>query len=166
MEYGMEAFLLSCTETYEKLAESCGTKVKWDDVSTPFLDETQESDRGRDACKGDTGLKCPWCQGVYNEDTFAKVKKRQANHHKPKKSIEQVLKEAEERPAGRLSSIAAKVLMKVFYAARTARFDLYRPVAGLARHMTKWTPTCDKKLHRIMSYIKKSNTQANRLDRG
>jgi len=53
MEYDMESFLLACVETYEKLAEGCGAKVKWDNASTPFLDETQESDRGRDACKGE-----------------------------------------------------------------------------------------------------------------
>ena len=50
--------------------------------------------------------------------------------------------------------MACKVLMKVFYAARVARFDLYRPVARLARYLTKWTTTCDKKLYRLMCYIK------------
>ena len=44
--------------------------------------------------------------------------------------------------------------MKVFYAAREARFDLYRAIAGLSRHLLKWTPECDRRLHRLMSYIK------------
>ena len=52
-------------------------------------------------------------------------------------SLDQVMKEEKERPAGRLTSIAANILMKVFYAARNTRFDLFRAVAGLARHMTK-----------------------------
>ena len=43
--------------------------------------------------------------------------------------------------------------MKVFYATRAARFDLYRAVAGLSRHITKWTVDCDRKLHRLMNYI-------------
>ena len=44
--------------------------------------------------------------------------------------------------------------MKVFYAARVARFDLYRAIAGLSRHITRWTEECDKKLHRLMCYVK------------
>ena len=47
--------------------------------------------------------------------------------------------EAEPEP-GRLKSIAAKILMKLFYAARLARFDLLRAIANLARYITKWTP--------------------------
>ena len=65
------------------------------------------------------------------------------------------LGEPEEEPTpGRLNTMACKVLMKVFYAARAARFDLYRPVAHLARFLTKWTVTCDKKLYRLMCYIR------------
>ena len=46
--------------------------------------------------------------------------------------------------------------MKVVYAARVARFDLYRAVAGLSRYLTKWDSECDRKLHRLMCYIKSS----------
>ena len=55
---------------------------------------------------------------------------------------------------GKLADIAASVIMKVFYAARVARYDLLRAVANLARFLTKWTPECDKRLHRLMCYVK------------
>ena len=54
---------------------------------------------------------------------------------------------------GELSPIAARVVMKVLYAARMARHDLLRPCQALARYLTKWSPAEDKKLHRLMCYI-------------
>ncbi len=54
---------------------------------------------------------------------------------------------------GCLSDIASKVLMKVLYAARLARFDLLRATCALAREVTKCNSLCDKKLHRLISYI-------------
>ena len=53
-----------------------------------------------------------------------------------------------------LQPIAAKILMKVLYGARMARFDLLRAVCQLATQFTKWDAYCDKRLHRIMCYIK------------
>ena len=50
---------------------------------------------------------------------------------------------------------AARVIMKVMYAARMARPDLLRTIAFLARYFTKWTEAMDKRLHRLMVYIKK-----------
>ena len=47
-----------------------------------------------------------------------------------------------------LANSAASIVMKVMYAARMARFDLLRPIQGLARHMTKWTKRQDQQLHR------------------
>ena len=51
---------------------------------------------------------------------------------------------------GVLADIAAKVLMKVLYGARMARFDLLRAVCSLACSITKWDKDCDRKLHRLM----------------
>ena len=66
-----------------------------------------------------------------------------------------VVNEPESEPEpGRLKSIAAKILMKLFYAARLARFDLLRAIANLARYITKWTPEHDRRLHRLMCYVK------------
>ena len=39
---------------------------------------------------------------------------------------------------GKYRAIAPRVLMKVLYAARMARFDLLRAVNHLARFATKW----------------------------
>jgi hypothetical protein len=61
--------------------------------------------------------------------------------------------EAQQQPLGALQPIAAKVLMKILYAARMARFDLLRAVNHLACFITKWTPECDKRLRRLVSYI-------------
>ena len=60
-------------------------------------------------------------------------------------------REAEAR--GELQPIASCVLMKVLFAARIARFDLLRATQGLASRVTKWSPDCDKSLHRLMRYI-------------
>ena len=54
---------------------------------------------------------------------------------------------------GVLAPIAARVLMKILFAARMARFDLLRAVQGLAARVTKWSTECDKALHRLVCYI-------------
>ena len=54
---------------------------------------------------------------------------------------------------GELANIAAKVLMKILYAARMCRFDLLRAVCALAAKVTKWTSACDAPLHRLICYI-------------
>ena len=48
---------------------------------------------------------------------------------------------------------AAKVLMKILYGARMARFDLLRAVGGLASRITTWTSHCDARLYRLVCYI-------------
>jgi len=62
-----------------------------------------------------------------------------------------IMDEAEAR--GELQPIASRVLMKVLFAARMARFDLLRAAQGLASRITKWSPDCDKSLRRLMCYI-------------
>ena len=54
---------------------------------------------------------------------------------------------------GVLGDAAAAVLMKILYGARMGRYDLIRAVQALASRITKWNRLCDKKLHRIVSYI-------------
>ena len=55
-----------------------------------------------------------------------------------------------------LAVYAAKVLMKILYAARYARFDLLRAVCALAQQVSKWDRLCDLKLYRLMCYIHQS----------
>eukprot|EP00439_Symbiodinium_sp_Y106_P001621 s6239_g1.t1 len=54
---------------------------------------------------------------------------------------------------GELAPIASRVLMKLLFAARMARFDLLRAVQGLASRVTKWSAECDRALHRLMCYV-------------
>ena len=58
--------------------------------------------------------------------------------------------------SGALADIAARVLMKVLYCARLARFDLLKAISNLATKITKWTRNCDKRLHQLVSYINSS----------
>ncbi len=62
--------------------------------------------------------------------------------------------ESELEPSGRLQPIAAKILMKILYGARMARYDLLRAICYLATCVTKWTQQCDRDLHRLVCYLK------------
>ncbi len=57
------------------------------------------------------------------------------------------------KPRQELSGIGARVLMKVLYAARLARFDLLRAIGHLSTYFTCWDDDCDRRLHRLMCYI-------------
>ena len=59
----------------------------------------------------------------------------------------------EEERAGRLQQIASRVLMKILFAARMARWGLLRATQSLASRVTKWSPDCDLGLHRLVCYI-------------
>ena len=54
---------------------------------------------------------------------------------------------------GKLKGIASKVLIKILFAARMARFDLLRATQRLASRVTKWSQECDVSLHWLVSYI-------------
>ncbi len=56
-------------------------------------------------------------------------------------------------PRHEVSGIGARVLMKVLYAARLARFDLLLAIGRLATYFTCWDEMCDRRLHRLMCYI-------------
>ena len=59
----------------------------------------------------------------------------------------------EDEKSGRLQPIASKVLMKILFAARMARYDLLRATQSLASRVTKWFEDCDVGLPRLVSYI-------------
>jgi hypothetical protein len=54
---------------------------------------------------------------------------------------------------GLLDPIAARVVLKALYVARIARMDVMWSVNMLAREVTKWTAACDRRLHRLISYL-------------
>ena len=53
---------------------------------------------------------------------------------------------------GSLSPVASQILFEILYLARMGRPDLLWSVNDLARHVTKWSVACDKRLHRLISY--------------
>ena len=80
---------------------------------------------------------CEWCG-------FMKGAPRSIAVEEPSEKNSQV---------GAIAASAASVLMKCLYAARMARFDLLRPVQGLAKYLTKWTKRQDDELFQLMCYI-------------
>ena len=54
---------------------------------------------------------------------------------------------------GELAPIAARVVLTALYVARLNRHDLLWAVNTLARQVTKWNQGCDKRLHRLISYM-------------
>ena len=126
MEYNMEEFLRSCVQRYQEL-----TGVQYmRTVATTFISEPT----GPDFSDG-------YANTVTDEDIgIAERNLRQAAN-------------ATDVGAQTLKPYAAKVLMKVLYAARYARFDLLRAVCFLAQFITKWDSQCDKRLYRLMCYI-------------
>jgi len=61
--------------------------------------------------------------------------------------------ELDDGKPGVLASSAAKILMKILYGARIARWDLLRVVSLLATKISCWTAACDRWLYRLMCYI-------------
>ena len=57
--------------------------------------------------------------------------------------IEEAEKAGGNAKPGILQPIAARILMKLLYAARLMRFDLLKAISLLASKVTKWTPICD-----------------------
>ena len=54
---------------------------------------------------------------------------------------------------GILATCCSKAVLKCLYMVRLARPELYWAVNALAREVTKWNIACDKRLHRLISYI-------------
>jgi hypothetical protein len=54
---------------------------------------------------------------------------------------------------GQLADVSARILMKLLYGARMARYDLLRAAGALASIITKWDKWQDKKLHRLVCYV-------------
>ena len=54
---------------------------------------------------------------------------------------------------GELTHCVVRSVFKVLFVARTARLDSPWSVNTLEREVTKWSVACDKRLHRLISYI-------------
>ena len=109
---------------------------------------------GSEMCIRDSGklIHCPWCQESFPDRLNHPIPKRPAKA-KPSALLEGTAGDKMKEGGGHLQPHAAKVLMKLLYGARLARFDLLRAINNLAASITKWTPECDKRLHHIMCYV-------------
>ena len=61
---------------------------------------------------------------------------------------------------GVLSSKAARIILKALYVARIARYDFMWTVNMLAREVTRWSATCDRRLHRFICYMHQTADRA------
>ena len=55
---------------------------------------------------------------------------------------------------GESSTVCSHLVLKCLYLARSERPDILWSVNKFARAVTKWTQACDKRLARLMSYIR------------
>ena len=55
---------------------------------------------------------------------------------------------------GHMASDASKVLMKILWSARLSRPDLMKAISDLTRRITTWSKADDRRLFRLMSYLK------------
>ena len=62
-------------------------------------------------------------------------------------------KEEENESVGQLSTVCSQIVLKCLYLARIGRPDILWSVNKLARAVTKWTKSCDKRSARLISYI-------------
>ena len=63
-------------------------------------------------------------------------------------------KEEELKSVGELSKVCSQIVLKCLYLARIGRPEILWSVKKLARSITKWTKACDKRLNRLISYIR------------
>ena len=62
-------------------------------------------------------------------------------------------KEEENESAGELSTVCSQIVLTCVHLARIGRPDILWSVNKLARAVTKWTKSCDKRLARLISCI-------------
>ena len=70
-------------------------------------------------------------------------------------------KEEENGSVGELSTVCSQIVLKCLYLARIGRLDILWSVTKLARAVTKWTKSCDKRLARLISISHIHHTSEN-----
>ena len=61
--------------------------------------------------------------------------------------------DCQEAHPGKMTKIASRVLMKLLYGARMARFDLLRTIGSLASRIHTWSEGRDRRLIRLVEYV-------------
>ena len=181
MTYNMEPFLRSCVDLYLSLSRERGFQSNLRDVATPFIAEDHAGSPQGAPCGDGPAVFCPECRHAFPMSQSVSDAEHRATMRKLAEAVSNPVPEASGpsglpgptasaaaheksrnqsavggADVGQMGPIAAKVLMKVAYAARYARFDLQRAVNHLACFVTKWDADCDRKLHRLMCYVHSS----------
>ncbi len=91
------------------------------------------------------------CVTLYQDIVGPKVPLRHASTPFLEETVD--LRQLDQEGTGVLGGVAAKILMKILYGARAARWDLLKTSSILASRLTKWTKACDKALHLLASYM-------------
>ena len=130
LTYNMEGLLKLSVEKY---LDIIGKDTKLKKVSTPSLPEETKSSPYRAPSDGKRKVECPWCAQSFDPEMPVL---HETDSSRPGQDSESLNR-------GNLAPHAASVLMKLFYAARIARFDLLRSINALARNVTKWTKDDD-----------------------
>ena len=63
------------------------------------------------------------------------------------------VKKKKMKSVGELSTVCSQIVLKCLYLACIGRPDISWSVNKLVRAVTKWTKSCDRRLHRLISYI-------------
>ena len=133
-------------------------------VSTPFIDEGDKGNVARRPASNGSGATCPWCKGIFPSGGLEAPQRvtRKRGGHLASALLTNTGPEMTDDPGGgcfvtavpgKLAASAAKIIMKVFWAARVARLDILRAVGFPACHIPEWDMECDRRLHRLMSYL-------------
>ena len=125
--------------------------MKLKKVSPPFLSEDHRNSPARGPVGTGPVEVCPWCECPHAPNPYKSIEEVDKENAKRKRALEaETSAQSENLVRGRLAPVAARILMKILYGARTARLDLLRAVSHLACYFTRWTSECDRKLHRLV----------------
>jgi hypothetical protein len=129
VEISMPSFISSCVDEYCKALPAAKLKK----VSTPFLDvcDFDLSRHLRETAGTSKNVDVSWQDMV--EQT----------------SVETLTSVSR----GALADKAASLVMKCLWCARIARPDVCVAVTKLARHICKWSPEDDRRMHRLICYL-------------
>ncbi len=153
MHYDMSDFFASCVALYADLTRT--DQKDYPSVPTPFAPECVQKEDGLGGPRGVSAS--PAEEALCDLITGGSVKTGGSASGDPAVAAydgADAFGVPPGEPSGRLQPIAARVLMKILYGARMARFDLLRAVCGLASCVTKWTEQCDVDLFRLVCYIR------------
>ena len=109
IQYDMENFLDESVRLYTSLCEEINNEPKKMRGSfLPFINESYEDLETAQPDNHDVPTQCPQCKHSFRTGKTARA-----------------IKKSTQPDSGQYSEIAMRVLMKVLYATRMARFDLY-----------------------------------------